>query len=83
MKLFLGCIYDSAAESYSPPFTFVTKAKAIQYFSDAVNSGKGELSDHPMDNFLFELGHYETSDSTFSLLAAPLRVICLLDLKKD
>lgn len=83
MKLFLGTIYDSAAESYSPPFTFVTKSKAIQYFSDMVNSDKGDLAAHPQDNTLFELGSYETSDSTFSLLPAPTRVICLIDLKKD
>jgi len=52
-------VFDTKAESYSPPFAKLTKGLAIRDFTDAVNNPDNMVGKYPMDYALFEIGSFD------------------------
>lgn len=67
-------VLDSKAETYTHPLIFKTKGEAIRSFSDEANNGNSQISRHPEDYTLFEVGSYDDSNATFDLLPTPTPV---------
>lgn len=64
----LYCTYDRAAESYSPPFAAPHVGVASRGFIDAINnsSRESDISNHPEDFDLFEIGEFDSSTGLIS-----------------
>ena len=59
MLLRVVAIRDAKTEVYSHPLFFVTKGVAIRSFSDETERTGSEISKHPEDFALFDLGVYD------------------------
>lgn len=59
----LFCTFDRASQSYSPPFAAPHAGMAIRGFSDAISnpSKDTDISRHPDDFDLFEIGTFDSS----------------------
>lgn len=64
-------VYDSAAEAYGLPFFLKSTGEAVRSFQDATNDPKSQLSKHPADFTLFEIGRYNELQASFDLLVTP------------
>lgn len=61
------CVYDSKAETYSPPMLNKTKAEALRDFATAANNPQTLPGKFPEDFTLFELGAYNDQNASFEL----------------
>lgn len=77
------CVYDTQAEFYSLPYFSQTLALALRSFSDVCNAPDGNVSKHPEDFYLYEVGSFDDVTGLFTPLTAPHRVVSALELKKD
>lgn len=68
MKVF--CVYDSAAEAYALPFFQKSTGEAVRGFSTAAKDPQSQLSKHPADFTLFEIGEYNELTGEISMLQA-------------
>ena len=75
----LYVLHDSKSETYTAPTVNPARGQAIRSFSDAVNEGKGVLSDHPEDFTLFEIGDYDELKGEITLYPAKQSVVNGLD----
>lgn len=71
MKQVVTTVFDAKAETYSPPFTAVSKGAALRSFMDAVADPKSQFYQHPEDYSLFMLGSYDLISAKFELLPSP------------
>lgn len=58
-KMKIYSIYDTKAEAYMQPWYARTKGEALRSFEQAVNDPQSQLSKHPSDFTLFELGEFD------------------------
>jgi hypothetical protein len=74
-------VYDSKAEAYMRPFTAQSTGAAIRSFTDEINSDSPEnqLSKHPEDYYLVELGTFDELTGTLIPLDKPKTVLAGLD----
>lgn len=75
-------IYDSKAEAYLQPFFMVTKGQAIRALTDILSDPAHQFSKYSADFTLFELGEYNDSNATFSILPSPLSMGVILEFVK-
>lgn len=63
-------VFDSKAEVYMRPFVAQTVGAAVRGFSDEVNSARedSQLSQHPEDFALFELGSWDELSGAVEVL---------------
>ena len=54
-------IYDSKAQMFNVPFFMNNNAMAVRTFVDLVNDPKTNVSRHPEDYSLFEIGTFDDS----------------------
>lgn len=66
MKLNIFSVYDSKAESYTPPYFQHKTAQAIRIFSDCCNDEGHTFGKHPADYTLFDLGIYDDDTGTIT-----------------
>lgn len=59
MKLRMFSIYDCKSEVYGLPWCAPTPASAIRHFSDMTKDSRSEVSRHPADFTLFEIGLWD------------------------
>lgn len=59
-------VYDSKAESYTPPYFQHTEAMALRIFGDTCNDKGHTFGMHPEDYTLFHLGEYDDSTGTIT-----------------
>nr|UXQ88125.1 MAG: nonstructural protein [Microvirus sp.] len=52
-------VYDSKAETYTPPFFQHREAMALRTFADCCNDDGHTFGKHPEDYTLFDLGTYD------------------------
>lgn len=83
MYLRCFCIYDSKAEAYLPPFFMKSKGEAIRAVISTVNDPQSNFHKYAEDFVLFELGHWQEDNATFSLLPAPHSLGVLCEFKKQ
>lgn len=67
-------VYDTKAEAFNTPFFMSTLGQATRGFADEVNNPNSLLSKHPEDYTLFELGEYDDSNASFTLLPSPKNI---------
>lgn len=67
--------YDLKACMFSQPFFAVNAGDAIRAFGDAVVKGDSNLSSHPEDFQLFELGDYDDVKGVVSGIT-PVKLLC-------
>ena len=80
-KLFV--VYDVKSETYTPPTMQQATGQAIRSFADAVNGDKGDISHHPQDYTLFEIGEYSIETGEVSLYDTKKSLANGLDLKQE
>jgi hypothetical protein len=75
---------DVKSESFGQPFFALHVGLAIRALTDAVNNHRepSDLSNHPEDFILFELGSFDSSTGTITPLEAPRSVVNCLTLVK-
>jgi len=76
----LYSIYDSKAEVHCPPFVAHNVAVAIRMFRDLLNQPDSQISRAPADFTLFELGTFDESNGSLSLLEAKKSIANALEL---
>ena len=59
-------VYDSKAETYTPPFFQHHKAMALRTFTDACNDKGHTFGMHPEDYTLYDLGTYDDAIGTIT-----------------
>lgn len=80
-KLFT--IYDSAAETYSPPFVAKTLGLAMRMFETIANDQTTSVGLHPADHTLFELGEWDDNAGFISMLTAPKKIAPAIEVLKE
>lgn len=68
MKLLICSILDQTAQAFFQPMYFNNKGTAIRSFSDAVNSGSGEISRHPDQYTLYQIGEFDDSTGLITVV---------------
>jgi len=78
-------VYDSKAEAYGRPFVVRSTGEGIRSFGDEINSGRDEsqLSSHPEDFTLFEIGTWDDASGVIELYEAKKSLGVGLDFKRD
>lgn len=74
-------VYDVATETFARPFYVTHTAQAVRSFTDEVNREDSEISRHPQDYELWEMGNFD--DQTGAMNSNPVRICRAIDLKKD
>lgn len=76
-KLVVMCARDIKVGIFARPFFVNTVAQAVRSFQDEVQrkSPDNELSRHPEDFELFELGTWDEDRAAFDLLDAPRYIV--------
>lgn len=74
MKYAVCAVKDRAVDAYNRPLYVPTVGVAIRSFNDEVNRKDSELSNHPEDYDLYELGQWDDQTAVFVPLEQP-RVI--------
>lgn len=72
-------VYDAKAEAFGVLISVPTKAAAVRSFADAVKSGSGDLSKHPEDFALFQLGVWNKASGVIDAFKTPISVITGLE----
>jgi len=78
-------IYDSKSETYLQPQYCKTKNECLRIFTDIVNSNdsQNQVAKHPEDYTLFEIGEYDDSIGSFSMLPASISLGNALEYKNQ
>lgn len=72
MKLNIYAIYDDAASAYMSPFFMHNHGLATRAFTDQVNAETpNQISEHPEQFALFQLGEYDDSTGLIESLGSP------------
>jgi len=71
MILKVYSVYDSKAECFGTPFFMGTRGMAIRAFSDLAGDFKSNVSRHPEDYSLFEIGEFDDSKGSIECGVAP------------
>lgn len=66
-------VYDTIANLYGSPFVAINRATAMRSFhgEQAVRPERGPMQSHPEDFALYQLGTFDDSTGTISLLNPP------------
>lgn len=85
MKLVIVAIRDRASNAFGRPNFVVALGQALRGFGDEINrkAEDNQLSQHPEDFDMYELGSYEDTDATFELLERPRQVAVGKDLVRS
>lgn len=75
MKLVLCSIFDSAVNTYSPPFAVRGVGLAIRDFRFEASRAGGAIAKSPSDFSLFVIGEFDDEACSFILLDAPRRMM--------
>lgn len=77
MIVYVCAIFDSAIQAYGRPIWVNAPGQAMRSFTDEVNNPKQDtdLSKHPSDFDLFQLGTWDDSTGRFSQPAEPVLLI--------
>jgi len=67
-------VYDTKAETYSPPFAKITKGLAIRDFTDAANNPDNMVGKYPHDYALFEIGTFDEQSAKMTAHKTPINL---------
>lgn len=72
MKLF--AVRDVKSDSFTAPFSVVTRGIALRAFSDACADERSDFAKYPEDYTLYEIGSYDPNSGMVTALPLPLIV---------
>lgn len=75
-------VYDSKIGSYLSPFVVRSKGEAIRAITNELENSNSNLSKHPGDFTLFEIGDYDDEHGTLVPIA-PASVGVLVEFVQD
>lgn len=81
-KMILVSVRDKKAEAFHPPYAVPTKGIAIRAFGDALLKGGSDLSAHPEDFDLFQVGEFDQISGRVGVFP-PVSICSGLDFRKD
>jgi len=67
-------VFDTKAETYSAPFTKLTKGLAIRDFTDAANNSDNMIGKYPHDYALFQIGTWDETCGKITTEATPINI---------
>jgi hypothetical protein len=67
MKTKMYTIYDIKAKVYNKPFYVINEQVAIRMANDLLTDKSADVSKHPEDYVMIELGEYDDNTATFDL----------------
>jgi len=76
-------VYDSKVEAFLPPLFMKSKGEFLRAFTEACSERSSMFSKHPADYTAFEVGSWDDSSCTFTLLATPVSLGLALDFVKE
>lgn len=80
MILYVIAMRDRVAQIYGQPVFVGNVASAIRSFGDQINDPQSQVSKHPNDYDLFELGSFDDESGRFTNLDQPRQLALGRDL---
>ena len=59
-------VYDSKAETYTPPYFDHSQGRALRTFADCCNDPGHQFGKHPEDYTLFNCGEFDDNSGTIT-----------------
>lgn len=66
MKLFCFSVHDTKVGAFMPPFFMRSKGEAVRAFMDNAADGTSQLSKHPEDFALWNIGEFDDVSGQFT-----------------
>lgn len=83
MVIKVFAIHDSKSECFRFPFFMQNAGVAIRMFTESVNDGKSEISRHPGDFTLFEIGTFDDDKGIVAPHKSVINLGVALSFKKE
>jgi len=74
-KLTVVSVYDVAVEAFGRPVVVTAKGAAIRSFLDECSNPESEISKHPTDYILYEVGSFDDGLGQFENVHPPVRLV--------
>ncbi len=81
-KKMLYAVYDSKVKFFHDPFLVRNRGEALRSWSEVANDQKSQISAHPTDFALMELGEYDDQDASIQLHSVPESLGLAVQFKK-
>lgn len=65
MRYKVVCIRDRAADVFGQPVFVAALGQALRSFGDEINNKESQMSKHPDDYDLYELGEFDDNEGLF------------------
>lgn len=82
MKLVIVAVRDSAVDAFMQPFFVHHTGAAVRGFQDEVNRKDSPFAAHPEDYVLFELGAFDDSTGSVTMIEQPRQLARGVDFKE-
>lgn len=82
-RLAICSLFDRAIAAYGRPMFVPAVGAAVRSLTDEANNPESELSKHPEDYDLYDLGFFDDADASFTLRDKPLFVVSTKSLMKN
>lgn len=82
MLLSVFAIFDTTVKAWMRPLYARNAQEMLRQFSEAVEDPQSQLSRHPADFTLFQLGTFDDNEGTFEIFPAPVRLAMAQDFVK-
>lgn len=72
MLMSVFAIYDAGIMTWKPPMFCRAKGEILRWWIEMVNNGQTDLSKHPQDYTLFDIGTWDDEGCKFDLHKTPI-----------
>ncbi len=72
MLMSIFAIYDSGISTWKPPMFCRAKGEILRWWIEMVNNEQTDLSKHPQDYTLFDIGTWDDEKCKFDLHKTPI-----------
>ena len=72
-------IYDTKAESFSPPFTHITTGLGLRFLETLCNEAHTTVAKFPEDHTLFRIGEWDERKGEMRMDLAPVALARAID----
>lgn len=81
-KLMLYSVYDAKVKYFHNPMFMRNKGEAIRSWQEAANDDKSQISRHPSDFDLFEIGEFDDQTAKIVMHQSPVSIGLAVHFKK-
>lgn len=82
MRYKMFTIYDSKVEAFCPPFFHAHNGDALREFEEMANDPKSKICNYAQDYSLFEIGSFDNSNSSITMLTSPISLALAVEVKR-